>query len=126
MTVKIVNIYEQCLFYINQLSTLICSTNHVDICSLLDQTGDKVFMQDSSGHMQRCHPTAVDSINISTIADQDMYSRQSPVVHRKVQSCVTTPSFHLVKKFQDAHLRKARDGQFYCMECTKVGQMTVF
>lgn len=120
MTVKIVNIYQQNLFYINQLSTLTWSTNHVDICALLDQTGHKVFMQDCSGHMQRCHPTAVDSINISAIADQDMDSRQSPMVHRKVQSCVTTPSFHLVKKFQDTHHRKARHGPFYCMECTKV------
>lgn len=66
------------LFNINQLSscTLACSTHRVDIGSHFDQTGDKVFMQDPSGHVQRRHPITIDAVDISA-----MYGRQSPVVH---------------------------------------------
>lgn len=80
MTAKIVNIYEQNLF-LYQSSTLTCSTNHVHIRSLFDQTGHQLFMQDSGSHVQSCRPTAVDSINISAMADQDVNSRRSPVLH---------------------------------------------
>lgn len=57
------------------------NTNHVDICSLLDQGGYNVLMEDPSCHMQGRHPAVVHSINISTIAGENFDSRQSPVAY---------------------------------------------
>lgn len=68
------------------------STHHVDIGSFSDQAGYHVFTKRPSSHVQGCHPAAVDRVDISTMADQDLHRSLGHVAYAQVES---SPSFHL-------------------------------
>lgn len=68
------------------------STNHVDISSFSDQARYHVFTKRPSSHVQGRHPAAVDGVDISTMADQDVHRSMGHVAYAQVES---SPSFHL-------------------------------